>query len=262
MTPDTPSAKSLRVERIESALARALIRSLHYSGRVVQNSQVHFGVRPGPGLPIDGALSFGPPLDRSKVIGLVVGTRAHEFMELNRMAFGPSIPRNGESRALSVALRLLKKERPALRWILSYADGCQCGDGAIYRATGLVLTAIKRNDRVYRMPDGDVRHAMTFENCRASGTAKARHGREEGSPESVYRFLQRVGAVKLDGFMLRYIYFFDPSDRRLLTVPEIPFAEIGKAGASMYKGIRVGSIEGDAPTTPGRTGRFDPDPDA
>lgn len=50
--------------------------------------------------------------------------------------------------------------------------------------------------------------------------------------------------------MLRYIYFLDPSYRARLLVPEIPFTEIDKAGAGMYKGERITRAERHEKGTP------------
>lgn len=44
---------------------------------------------------------------------------------------------------------------------------------------------------------------------------------------------------KVKGFQLRYIYFIDKKWRKRLTVPEIPFSEIDRIGAGMYKGQRI-----------------------
>jgi hypothetical protein len=52
--------------------------------------------------------------------------------------------------------------------------------------------------------------------------------------------LEKSGAVKLDGFSIRYIYFIDPAYRARLTVPELPYSEIKARGASMYLGQRLG----------------------
>lgn len=60
------SAKAIQIRPIESTAARRIIRALHYSGTVVQNSQLHFGVFLA-GV-CGGALSFGPPLDRTKLL--------------------------------------------------------------------------------------------------------------------------------------------------------------------------------------------------
>ena len=48
------------------------------------------------------------------------------------------------------------------------------------------------------------------------------------------------------GFQLRYIYFLDPTARERLTVPILPFSEIDRRGAGMYKGKpRVRSVDSD-----------------
>jgi len=91
-------------------------------------------------------------LDKRKLIGLVEGTKWNEFIELNRLAFTDTLPRNSESRALGVAMRLLRKYAPQLKWVISFADATQCGDGTIYRAAGFVLTSIKENQQLYTLP--------------------------------------------------------------------------------------------------------------
>ena len=76
-------------------------------------------------------MQFGPSLDKRKIQGLVEGTRWNDFIELNRMAFADWLPRNSESRAISVALRLIRKHYPNIEWVISFADGTQCGDVTI-----------------------------------------------------------------------------------------------------------------------------------
>ena len=51
---------------------------------------------------------------------------------------------------------------------------------------------------------------------------------------------------KIPGFQLRYIYFYNKKDLERLAVPVIPFEEIDKRGAKMYKGKRPESISSDA----------------
>ncbi len=57
-------------------------------------------------------MQFGPSLDKRKIQGLVSDTQWHEFIELNRMAFSDALPRNSESRAIAIAMKLLKKHGP------------------------------------------------------------------------------------------------------------------------------------------------------
>lgn len=234
-----PTAKDIHVAPISAQDANALVRRVHYSGKVVNNSQLHLGVFLNGRL--EGAMQFGPSLDKRKIMGLVEGTGWNEFMELNRMAFSDRLPRNSESRALGVAFRMIRKHYPHLKWIISFADGTQCGDGTIYRASGFVLTGIKQNDQILEMPDGSRVIRMTVTKGKAilaDGGAKV--------PE---------GAKALRGFQLRYIYFLEPSYRTRLTVPMLPFEEIKRRGASMYRGERPTSGGSPDSGTPAPTGR-------
>lgn len=231
------SARDLRVAPIDRVDADRLIRRLHYSGKVVQNSQLHFGVFIDGQL--EGTLQFGPSMDKTKLIGLVSGTPWHGFIELNRLAFSERLPRNSESRALGVAMRLFRKRYLHLQWVVSFADATCCGDGAIYRASGFVLTGIQPNKQVVVFPDGLMVARMTLEAhcgdrpvleiCRRLGI------------EHKYRTIQewkKVGARLMDGFQLRYIYFLHADARDRLTVPVLPFSEIDRIGAGMYRGER------------------------
>ena len=248
-------AKGLIVKPIDAAAARDVVRRIHYSGKVVNNSTLHMGVYYNGSL--EGAMQFGSPMDRRKVLPLVRGTLWNQMLELNRMAFSEALPRNSESRAMGVAFRLLRKHRPDIKWILSFSDATQCGDGTIYRAAGFVLTQIVQNRGLFRLPDGEVCSVVTFaDGPKGGGETKRRHGYREG--EGHGRFMRRVGAEQIPGYQLRYIRFLDPTWRERLTVPAIPFDKIPEA-ARMYRGVtrrpdgrsEVHSVAGgETPTTP------------
>jgi len=126
------SVKDIHIKPVDSSRANKFIKRHHYSGTVVPNSQLHLGAFYHGSL--EGVLQFGPPMDREKLIGLVEGTEWNEFMELNRMAFTDALPQNSGSRCLSIAFKLFQKHAPHVKWIVSFADATQCGDGAVYRA--------------------------------------------------------------------------------------------------------------------------------
>ena len=222
-------AKDIQLRPIPAAQANELVKRIHYSGKVVQNSQLHIGVFYDGRL--EGAMQFGPSLDKRKIQGLVTGTAWHEFIELNRMAFSEALPRNSESRAIAVAMRLLRQHAPQIKWVVSFADGTQCGDGTIYRASGFVLTDIRQNTKIFNMPDGAVVNKFTYD--KAQHVMRA-HGKANGRVH-----LDKMGANLAGGFQLRYIYFIDPTYRQRLTVPELPFSEIERMGARMYRGQRL-----------------------
>lgn len=241
------SAKDIVVKPIDSATANAMVKKLHYSGKTVNNSQVHLGVYYAGKL--EGVMQFGPSLDKGKIQTLVNGTSWNGFLELNRMAFSDALPRNSESRAIAIAMRIIKKHAPHLEWIISFADGTQCGDGTIYRASGFVLTAINPSSNLAQLPNGDVIHKMTLESNPTS-PRKELGGRSyyavTGGKYDFNAYLKEVGGFKLQGFQLRYIYFLNSDARKRLAVPELPFSKIAEMGATMYKGSRPGSIVSDA----------------
>ena len=80
-------------------------------------------------------------------------------------------------------------------------------------------------------------------------TTKGNHILETGA--SSMKVYKEAGWKPKPGFQLRYIYFIDPTARDRLTVPILPFSEIDKRGAGMYKGKPrqqcAGSIASDAP---------------
>lgn len=153
-------AKEIELKVIPSKIANPFIKAYHYSGKVVNNSCLHFGAFLDGRL--HGVMSYGPGVDKSKTIGLVEGTGWNEFLELSRMAFDDYLPRNSESRCIAQSIKLIKKNAPQIKWILSFADGCSCGDGAIYRASNFVLTAIRKNDALAELPTGETIHRIVL----------------------------------------------------------------------------------------------------
>ena len=89
-------------------------------------------------------MQFGPSIDKRKTQALVKDTLWNGFIELNRMAFSDKLPKYSESRAIGITMRLIRKMYPQIKWVISFSDGAQCGDGTIYRASGFYLTSIKK----------------------------------------------------------------------------------------------------------------------
>ena len=210
-------AKELVLKVIPAKIANDFIRKHHYSGKVVNNSKLHFGVFFEGRL--HGVMSYGASINKKGTIKLVEGTKWNEFLELNRMAFDSVLPRNSESRAISQSIKMIKKNAPHIKWIVSFADGCSCGDGTIYRASNFILTDIRENEALRIDPKtGEKVHTITafhrkikdFKNWKAA-----------------------------EGYQFRYIYFIDKEYRKRLTVPEIPFSKIDEIGAGMYKGEKI-----------------------
>jgi hypothetical protein len=237
-------AKEIIVKVIPSSIANPFMRKHHYSGKVVNNSCLHFGCFLDRKL--HGVLSFGPSLDKKKIMQIVDGTSWNEFLELNWMAFDDYLPRNSESYCIGKTLRMIKKNAPQVKWVISFADGCSCGDGTIYRASNFVLTGIKENFNLCVLPNGEKIHKMTLES-NPTTPRKELNGKSyydiTGGRFNFKRYVEAVNGQILSGFQLRYIYFIDKSYRKRLVVPEIPFSRIDELGAGMYKGEKITQAE-------------------
>lgn len=208
--------KEIELKVIPAKIANDFIKKHHYSGKVVSNSFLHFGAFLDKKL--HGVMSFGHSLDKAKTQKLVKDTGWNEFCELNRMAFDDYLPRNSESYCIGKALRLLKKNAPHLKWVISFADGCSCGDGTIYRASNFVLTQIKKNSTMWIDDKGNKVQNMSF---------------------ATNPSLDKKQFKPLDGYMLRYIYFIDKKCIKDLNCEIIPFSKIKEMGAGMYKGAKI-----------------------
>ena len=203
--------KDIILKVIPSKIANEFVKKHHYSGKVTVSSQVHFGAFLDGKL--HGVMSFGAPMQKSFVIVLVHPSEWNGMLELNRMAFDDYLPKYSESRCIAISIKLLKKNAPHIKWILSYSDATQCGDGAIYRASGFHLTQINKNSTMRKLESGEV---------------VAKRG------DSKHNF---SNAEILKGFQNRYIYLIDKSCK--ITVPILPFSKIDEMGAGMYKGEKI-----------------------
>lgn len=209
-------AKEIKVKVIPAKVANAFVKKHHYSGKVVPNSKLHFGAFLDGKL--HGVLSYGPSINKKGTINLVEGTGWNEFIELNRMAFDDYLPKYSESRCIAISIRLIKKNAPHIKWVISFADGTQCGDGTIYRASGFKLVGIAENTALRVNPDtGEAMHVIQAHHLKMSSEFR------KWKP--------------FEGYQMKYVYLIDKSC--VLTKPEIPFSEIDARGAGMYKGEKI-----------------------
>ena len=247
------TAKDIIVKVIPSKIANEFVKKHHYSGKVVNNSQLHFGCFLNNEL--HGVMSFGCSMDKRKVQHLVVHKETNkpalwnEWLELNRMAFDDYLPRNSESRCISVALKLIKKNAPHIRWIISFADASHCGDGTIYRASGFKWTGITRS-KMIELPKkywkynggGSYASRMTLQ---AKSNVMYKIIQHDLGMHGEYRsnewYAEKLGTKVVEGYQLRYIYILDKEYK--LNVEEIPFSKIDEMNAGMYKGEKITQAE-------------------
>jgi hypothetical protein len=229
-------AKDIIVKVIPSKIAVPFVKEHHYSGTVSNTSALHFGCFLDEKL--HGVMSYGSPMDKKKVLPLVQPSKWNEMLELNRMVFDDYLPKNSESRCIAISIKLIKKNAPHIKWILSFSDGVQCGDGTIYRASGFHLTAVKESTQIIETPKGERVTRMTL--TQVGNPKRARILKECGiidtGASSINLFINK-GCKNIVGFQNRYIYLIDKSCK--ITVPILPFSKIDEMGAGMYKGEKI-----------------------
>ena len=171
-----------------------------------------------PTIANDFVKSYWPSINKKWTINLVKDTKRNEFIELNRMAFDDTLPRNSESRCIAISIKLIKKHAPHIKRIISFADGTQCWDWTIYRASGFKLVGIAENSALRINPE-------TWEKMHVIQAHHLKKSKE---------FRERK---PIQWYQLKYVYLIDKTCE--LTKPVLSFDEIDKIGAGMYKGEKI-----------------------
>lgn len=196
------------VAEIHREQANAIVRRRHYSGTVVANSYVHLGVFIGGELL--GVLQLGYAMNPASGGAIVEGTPNDGYLELNRMWLDDFAATNSESRAVSYALRYVRRAWPKVRWVQSFADE-RCGlNGVVYQACNFLF--VGSHTSTFWELDGAFFHNIAATAKRGKGGAKGRH---------LQANLTR--AIRHDLRQFRYIFFMAPRFRRGLRLTPQPY---------------------------------------
>lgn len=233
------TAKDIEIKLISSASAKKVVEMFHYSGKTTQNSQIHFGVFLNGSL--QGALQYGPSIDKRRM-ATNLGIGFNDFLELNRMALSDACPKNSESRALGITLRMLKKQYPHLKVVVSFSDACQCGDGIIYRASGFKLHSFKKNNSLLTNDAGEVDFNHGTKKRPTVVAKKAMDNKIGSDGKYLSSEMKKDGWRPMDGYQMKYLYFFDKALEKKFDF--VDFKDIPD-NVRMYKGQkqRAGSKE-------------------
>jgi len=229
-------AKGIIVKVISSKIANNFVRKYHYSGKVAPTSLVHFGAFLDNKL--IGVAQFGRPINKYLHLHIVENTKWNGFLEINRLVCIDDTPKNTESRFISICLKLIKKNAPHVKWIMSFADATQCGDGTIYRASGFCLISINESIELYELPSGEKLHFLALKGGKYGSKINEMFSAGYTNPKKYIKDILK--GKQLKGKQLKYIYLIDKSCK--ITVPILPFSKIDEMDAGMYKGKKI-SIE-------------------
>jgi hypothetical protein len=145
----------LRVEPISTVDARLILERVHPLG-MGRACSLALGVFWNGRC--EGVLTWGAPIVNNAVHRY--GLRQDECLELRKMWLSDVPDRNAESRALSVAARLIAKRYPRLRLLLTYCEGDE--SAAAYKGAGWQPQNANRYLREIVMPGGRVLSVRDF----------------------------------------------------------------------------------------------------
>jgi len=222
------------VREIDRDRANAIIVRNHYSRKFYSATYIHLGVYIDGEL--HGILQFGYAMNPASAGGVVEGTGIDEYLELNRMWLDDFAPHCSESRALSCAIKFIRRRYPKIKWVQSFADE-RCGKfGAVYQAAG--FRYFGEHDSIFWELDGVVYHnsLMTRSPELSKSAALLRSGKDRATSSTLRQF--------------RYLYFMAPRFARGVKFKEQPFPKPSAArllDAPVPTGASKARILGAAP---------------
>jgi hypothetical protein len=202
-------SREFAVMETDRRVARAIIGACHYSKTVNIGSAVHLGVYVPQ---LVGILQFGTGQNPGRGDSVVAGTRKGEWLELDRMWLTDAAPRNSESQALSYALRYLRRVRPGLAWVQTFADE-RCGRyGVVYQAANFLYCGYHMGE--FWEIDGQMVHKVHL---------TVRNGHRLQNPKTQWAQANADRAIKRRFRQFRYIYFLKPRFRKHLKKRVLPY---------------------------------------
>ena len=137
-----------------------------------------------------------------------------EYLELNRMWLSDVAPRNSESRAISYAIKYIRRACPSVAWIQSFADERCGGLGVVYQAANFLYLGSHKT--TFYMLDGETYHDMLL-------TAH-----KKGGKRGIFLRENLHRAEKRTLRQFRYIFFLKRSWMRRLKMPVKPYPKPGE----------------------------------
>ena len=144
------------VKRIPCKIAKEYIINNHYSHGCHNAPSPCYGLFDGERL--IGVLMFATPCSenvRSSVFG---EEHKNRVIELHRLHILDVTPRNAESYFISRCLKLLLKDKPQIRAVISFSDLTEGHTGVIYKATNAFMCGQTGKATFFLDGDGRLRH--------------------------------------------------------------------------------------------------------
>lgn len=148
-------ACELRLDFCSHEAAKHAVMRWHYSRKMPNSKLARIGVWEAGRFV--GAILFGVGANRH--LARPFGLESTQVCELVRVALAPG-RRHPTSKCVAISLKLLKRQSPGLRLVVSYADYGQGHVGTIYQAGGWIF--LGESNQGYLKVHGQVVHPRTI----------------------------------------------------------------------------------------------------
>jgi hypothetical protein len=204
----------------------------HYSKTMPQPPHIFFGAWESD--KFVGVVIYSPGSRPN--IGKPYGLEDNQAIELTRVALSPA-HQVETSKIVAASIRQLKKVRPNLKLIVSYADPHQGHHGGIYQAMNWIYTGTTGRHCSYLAPDGKVWHSRYVS---PTGLKKT-----FGEMRVVWR-PDQCQRIELPG-KHRYLMPLDSETRVSVQSLSVPYPKRPKQAESEPSELRQCNADPDAP---------------
>jgi hypothetical protein len=224
---------ALRLDFCSHDAARHAVMRWHYSRQMPKAKLVKVGVWEDD--KFRGAIIYG--LGANRHIARPFGLTDTEACELVRVALAPG-REHPTSQCVAISLKLLRRQSPGLRLVVSYADAGQGHVGTLYQAGGWLY--LGTSEQSYIRVRGQVEHPRTLYDRFGPKGQSIPWLREHVDPRA-----ERVPMAPKH----KYVMPLDMKLRRELEGSALPYPKRGRSDTSDTPGDQPGK-GGAAPTRP------------
>ena len=155
--------KTYFVAPVNSSKANQLTALYHYSGTGFKKAILNLGVFRNEDSKMVGCLQWGCSYQDGIRLDRYVSDNINksEYLELNRFCMADSEGKNSESQAIALGIKWIKKFKPEIKLLVSYAGRKEGNYGYIYQATNWEYLGHFVSEGFW-LVDGEERHLATI----------------------------------------------------------------------------------------------------
>ena len=150
--------KNYEVKRIGMKEAKEYICANHYTHGCHNAPSPCYGLFEKEKEELIGVLMFAQPCSENVRASIWGKENKEKVIELHRLHIQDVTPRNAESWFIGKCLKEIKKDKPKIRGILSFADSTEGHYGVIYKASNFFSIGKTSRTTFYRDTTGRLRH--------------------------------------------------------------------------------------------------------